>query len=434
MRLTLYTAALSLILFSACNGDKKDLEIYSPTAIETNEEAANALIKALSTGGSEGWNADIRTGSGQEFIFNFQFGTDGQVSMNCDCNIDQIMASNESTYAVSESDGTILSFTNYSYLHQLVDTRPEIMGGTAGKGLISDVEFKLISQNDQEIVLKGLKNNTTLRLKKTDVSFASLFEKEIEDYKEVLKLPTYVNDGLVHLNRTADNSRLYRFKMDEEEGTVQILVYQANGTGNPSIQSPRTKPEDGMLFFASPVYLGGDELGGLRYNKELEKVQFLKNNTWTALGNVEASELIGDLDDNKVWRISRWAANPELDVDNDFLTLFNKVRTDLQAAGFTYDRMTTEFLYGDIYIMLRSVEGGSVRMYCNYNSDGDNFDISSTGIDLGTDAQNAALKPLADYFMTANFRLKWSLLPGGNYLFPVFYDINNENFAMYNYH
>ncbi|ERJ59185.1 DUF4302 domain-containing protein [Sphingobacterium paucimobilis] len=435
MRLHIFTGLLSLFILTACNGDKKDLETYEPEATEVNQAEIDGLTKTLMEGGDKGWDAQIRTTSGQVFVFNFKFEADGKVAMHCDCNMDQILAAGNSDYSIGAYDeGTVLNFTSYSYLHQLVDPRPEIMGGDPGKGLGSDIEFKLKSQTNDEILLTGVKNKTTLRLVKAKISFEQQFEKEIEDYKEILKLPSYVNDGIIHLNRTADGSRLYRFRMNAEEGTVQIMTYPANAKGAPTIQSPRTKPENGELLFAAPVYLGGDELGGLRYNKETEMVEYLKNNTWTVVGGVDVSEIVGDMGDGKVYRISRPANSPELDVSNDFLTLLNQVKTGLKDEGFIYRDMRLEFIYKGITIMLTNTEGKYLRMSCDYSSAGDNFQITQVGVDLGdTEGQRSQLNPLADYIRGANFKLKWGHIEGEDRLIPVFYDINNTNFAIYSH-
>lgn len=434
MRLHIFTGLLSLFILTACNGDKKDLETYEPEVTEVNQAEIDGLKKTLLEGGEKGWDAQIRTTSGQVFVFNFKFEANGKVAMHCDCNIDQILAAGNSDYSIGAyEEGTSLNFTSYSYLHQLVDPRPEVMGGDPGKGLGGDIEFKLKSQTNDEIILTGIKNKTTLRLIKAQLPFEKQFEKQIEDYKEILKLPAYVNDGIIHLNRTADGSRLYRFRMNAEEGTVQIMTYPANAKGAPTIQSPRTKPENGELLFSAPVYLGGDELGGIRYNKGSAQVEYLKNNSWTVVGGVHASEIVGDSDDNKTWRISRPANSPELDVSNDFLVLFNRVKENLKNENFIYRDMRFEFLYGSIYVMMTATDGTNLRMVCDYTSTGDNFKITRVGVDLGTPAQQGQITPLADYIRTADFRLKWGYIEGEDKLIPVLYDINNTNFAIYSH-
>jgi hypothetical protein len=181
---------MSLLLIG-CKRNDVDLT-FGETPEERIAEGISELKTTL-TGAENGWIGVIGTSAGGGFGLYVKFNNDETLEMLMDGNSGELSdygtaeELKKSTFRVKHVMGISLLFDTYNYLTLLQDPVPTVAGGSAGKGLQSDVDFELVrySENRDTIHLKGKKYDNPLVLYKASASERAAYVGE--KYQEAIE-------------------------------------------------------------------------------------------------------------------------------------------------------------------------------------------------------------------------------------------------------
>jgi len=156
MKKTAYAQALmALTFFSACNRGEVELVFDKPA----DDRIADTLsyLKNSLVGAEHGWVAHTTTDLTGGYGFYFDFSANDRVKMVADITGGTASAVKESSYRVRQIMSATLSFDTYNYIAMLQDPSPGTLGGDAGKGFGSDVEYEYIKTSGDTLFLRGRK-------------------------------------------------------------------------------------------------------------------------------------------------------------------------------------------------------------------------------------------------------------------------------------
>lgn len=166
MKKILYFMCLLLATIS-CNKSKVIEPIFG---VDPDERIADTLayLKGALVDAPNGWKVYTTTGLSGGYGFYVQFSQNDRLTMVADLTDQTSTIVKESTYRVRQIMSASLSFDTYSYITMLQDPNPESYGGTAGKGLESDVEYEYIKTRGDTLFFEGRKFNYPLVLVKAN--------------------------------------------------------------------------------------------------------------------------------------------------------------------------------------------------------------------------------------------------------------------------
>ena len=141
--------------FSACSRGEVE-PVFEKSADERITDTLS-FIKNTLVGSEFGWVGYTTTDLSGGFGFYFDFDEKDRVKMVADINNTSASAVKESTYRVRQVMAATLSFDTYNYLTMLQDPTPGTLGGSAGKGFGSDVEFEYIRNSGDTLFFQGRK-------------------------------------------------------------------------------------------------------------------------------------------------------------------------------------------------------------------------------------------------------------------------------------
>src|SRR5687768_1636077 len=166
---------LLLAVVMACQ--KENDRIFEKTVDERlNETLASYQQHLLSS--PNGWKGTITPGNGTPYHFFFKFNNSNRVVMFADIDSTSAAVGKESSYRLKALQQPSLIFDTYSYLHQLSDPNPDVLGGTAGAGLTSDFEFAITGLAGDTMKLTGRVNGKKMDLVKATAQEAADWENQ----------------------------------------------------------------------------------------------------------------------------------------------------------------------------------------------------------------------------------------------------------------
>jgi hypothetical protein len=129
-----------LVAAVACQDDKVD-EVFDKTAAERSQESITSLRDLLKSS-PEGWTASYKPSKNETgyYKFLFRFLADSVVEMASDFSQPDLTPT-RSEYDILQGSTTKLSFSTFSALHKLSDSRVSPIPGDLGSGLKGDFEF-----------------------------------------------------------------------------------------------------------------------------------------------------------------------------------------------------------------------------------------------------------------------------------------------------
>lgn len=156
--------AFLLFLTLGCSKPEVDL-IFGETPEERMGKMQKELKEQLTNAeyGWVGWNETVRAGA---YGFYMHFDNKDRVDMIADINATSSTEIKESSYRLRQITGPVLAFETYNYLHLLNDPNPDVLGGTRGEGLGSDIEFNVLRYTPDSVYLAGRKYTTLMILVK----------------------------------------------------------------------------------------------------------------------------------------------------------------------------------------------------------------------------------------------------------------------------
>src|SRR5699024_326310 len=109
-----------------------------------DERVADTLnyLKSTLASSENGWFGYTSTNKSGSYSFYIDFKQNDRLEMLSDLNNVSAQEARESTYRIRQIMSATLSFDTYNYITMLQDPAPSTIGGEAGKGLESDIEFE----------------------------------------------------------------------------------------------------------------------------------------------------------------------------------------------------------------------------------------------------------------------------------------------------
>ncbi|MEO5683045.1 MAG: DUF4302 domain-containing protein [Chitinophagaceae bacterium] len=203
MRKYLIAICSSVLLLGACKKDNDTL--FDQSADERLSAVLTAFQDKL-VNSTDGWKAIVNPGTAGSYSFYMKFTNQNRVTMMSDFNDSTASVYRESSYRVKGLQQPSIIFDTYNYLHILMDPTPSVSGGTAGKGLVSDIEYYLPTAINQALLGKQPDTITSLALKGrfngSDIIFTKASSAEAASYTagNLKKLRVAVN-GYTQTNK-----------------------------------------------------------------------------------------------------------------------------------------------------------------------------------------------------------------------------------------
>lgn len=163
-RLAYIILLIITVKISACNRGEVELLYDKPI----DERIADTLkfIKSTLVGSEYGWIGYTSTNSTGGYGFYIDFKENDRLLMVADILSTTASEPKEATYRIRQIMAATLSFDTYSYITLLQDPNPGTIGGTAGKGLESDIEFEYKGIKADTIIFTGRRFKKYLKLVK----------------------------------------------------------------------------------------------------------------------------------------------------------------------------------------------------------------------------------------------------------------------------
>lgn len=149
------------LLLSACTYRIEDTFDKS-SAVRISEAVANTdeILKGAANGWIMEYYADTKYG-GYNVIC--KFNDDCTVSVQSEIFGEEIVTSH---YKIDQSQGVLLSFDEYNEVFHFFSNPANPAGvGTNGYGMTGDFEFRVISANPDEVILKGKKHGSMISMR-----------------------------------------------------------------------------------------------------------------------------------------------------------------------------------------------------------------------------------------------------------------------------
>lgn len=258
----------------ACNKDKAAFDKQADDRI--NEQLMN--YQSTITGSANGWTATLVTRLGLTYSFYFRFNESNRVFMYCDLDSTTAGVQKESSYRLKSLQQPCLLFDTYSYIHQLADPDPNVIGGYPGGGLLSDFEFSIDTLTADSIKLTGRFNGSTAILRK-----ASAQDRDAWENKQVRNnLVGLSNIGKIlnYFKRLTYNGTEYEIQINTVFKLAVITWKDASGTPH-TVTTPYFFSATGVQF-NTPVVNGGTTIAGFTitgYNTTTNTLQVKVNNS-----------------------------------------------------------------------------------------------------------------------------------------------------------
>lgn len=252
MKIFNYILVISIMLFSSCTPEEKDL--FGDLSSNRMNERLKA-DKAVLVGAENGWlmeyyPADQMIYGGYNLFVSFAENETATVSGD----IAGVGKKATGMYKLKDSAGPILSFDTYNEIFHFFSEPKNSLGiGSNGKGMEGDFEFRIMEATPEKVILKGKKTGNMIVMTpiRKGVEWDNVL-KPITDMMQILskfKMYEYV-DGTFKADVSASYNKL-------------TLTYDDNGNEK-EIDAPYIVTASGCKFF-SPLVLNGKSIDSLVY-------------------------------------------------------------------------------------------------------------------------------------------------------------------------
>lgn len=249
------TYLLIAVAFVACR--KNDSPAFDKSADERINETLSKYQSVI-TGAADGWTATLVTKVGNTYSFYFRFNDSNRVVMYCDFDTTTASVPAESSYRLKALQQPGLLFDTYSYIHLLADPDPNVNGGIAGNGLVSDFEFSIDTVTTDSIALTGRFNGSSAVLRKASPQERAAWENKqvgntVKNFNSMGKILNY-------FKRLTYNSTEYELLNYPAYKT--LMITWLDGAGTAHTVATRYFISAAGVQLKSPVVNGSQTIGG----------------------------------------------------------------------------------------------------------------------------------------------------------------------------
>jgi len=246
---------LIAVAFVACRKDN------SPAFDKPADDRINETLskyQSVITGAPNGWTATLVTKIGNTYSFYFRFNDSNRVVMYCDYDTTTASIPRESSYRLKSLQQPSLLFDTYSYIHLLADPDPNVNGGIAGNGLVSDFEFSIDTVTTDSIALTGRFNGSSAVLHKASPQERAAWENKqvgntVKNFMGMGKIQNY-------FKRLTYNSTEYELLNYPAYKT--LLITWKDGGGTPHSIATSYYISAAGVQFKSPVTNSSQTING----------------------------------------------------------------------------------------------------------------------------------------------------------------------------
>ena len=177
-------------------------------------------------GSTNGWIAYLYPKGGGGYTFQFKFDRSNRVKMQAGYKQEYATTAKESSYRLRAAQVPSLYFDTYSYLHELADPDPSVLGGATGQGYLSDFEFSILRASPDTIYLKGNLNESELILVRANAQQGSDYMQKVYAKQEELKRITKFR---YYHNKLTLGGKNYNITINPEQSTFNVYGAENNG-------------------------------------------------------------------------------------------------------------------------------------------------------------------------------------------------------------
>lgn len=257
MKKTIYIYLILLSLFLSACSQKEEFEGIRPDArlAEVVAEYEAQLASA-----EYGWIGYLYPAGGGGYTFKFDFDGQNRVWMYASHRAEYATTARESSYRLRAAQVPSLYFDTYSYIHELADPDPSVIGGTTGQGLLSDFEFSILSVSPDTLRLKGNLNASELVLIRATAQQGDGYMERV--YAQRIQLEQIATFPYYYNQLTTGGLTSHNVTINPERGTISFYSQLTGSTTSVAYGTT----EDGLVL-QTP------------YQDELIRVEALRNMT-----------------------------------------------------------------------------------------------------------------------------------------------------------
>ena len=360
------------LAFAGCAGEEDDL--FSSSAAERLEESKSLYTERLESSPA-GWvmeyyptnNSNTDDVSSLGYVLLAQFSHDGTVRMAMNNTFsNNTYLEDQSAWEIIADDGPVLSFNTYNdCIHAFCDPGQVSLPGTElGRGAEGDYEFVVINLDDNAEygMFKGKKRVTYIRFTRLeDGTDYQAYLSDVQTFTNTMFPSTAPNMCVVTLGDSVMSMA------NASSGIPNIYPY-----GGAPIQQESyhpfliTKHNDRyyLRFRDAMNAPDGTEAQEFVYDEENDIFTGVENPEFTVAGENPATFFTQAMEDGNTWQLNR-----NCDMSDDFLALYDAVRTGFSAVRYTFNYLTWSMQDGQLQCILnyRPQRGGAVNIAYNFD-------------------------------------------------------------------
>jgi len=284
-----YLLLAGLLSLLSCLSNEKDLFPES-AAWRLNNAIDNARQVLINPSNQNGWVMEyFPTNHTEGYTFLMNFDANTFVTVAARNKYTPVYTTDQSAYDVIGDNGPVLTFNTYNKVFHLF-SNPENPNGSSdldGIGLMGDYEFIILSATNDEIMLKGKKRGTAIRMHplargqdwkgyfdRLDAMDKALFNPNLP---VTLTLTTNDNDSLYYLTNGATH-------IFEAKSRSQI------DAGDQGANVPFIITDSGIRF-AQPFIMGSDSVRTFQLSDDKTRLVCIDKGVQAAIAGEELASL-----------------------------------------------------------------------------------------------------------------------------------------------
>ena len=252
--LNIMLALAMTAVYTSCTNEVDDV-FSEPSAVRI--EKALAEDRKILEGAENGWIMDFY-GDTQYggFTVYLKFNTDSTVTVKNELFDSSVEVT--SHYKLEQSAGVVLSFDEYNELFHFFSDPINPAGlGDAGKGMNGDLEFRILSAKENEVIIStGKKHNGRIVMRPAPAGFdaAAYFDRIIAIEEDM----DFANYKLTVGENTYDATAAYR--------CLHVQIPDENGDIT-ELDLPYIVTDEGYKLY-EPVTIDGETITGFKYTED----------------------------------------------------------------------------------------------------------------------------------------------------------------------
>lgn len=404
--INIFRSAALILLLAACNNE------YEPVFNETPDERIRKVIDEYRNtliNAPNGYKGIIYTGTGGAYMFYLDFKDNGEVTMVSDFDTETAETPMDGTFVIKALQRPTLSFDTYSYIHILADPSPEVNGGIAGEGLISDVEFAFEEFNGDSVEVKGIQRNTEMILVAATPEEANEFLNG--QLKFIIDNTTnYLTENPYPYFETSNGTQV---SVDIDQVAKTITFISLTGNDVQQITQPFSYSTNGLLL-KDAIPAGNASFQEILWDEDEQSfyVQLGNQRVYFESSDTPVIPLVYAM--GTIYTLLYMDLTETPDQPAEFMTIYNQAKDQLITVG-GYNLVLDAFgllFEGDVVTIVYLIHNNNGNYQARYSysktiSSNGRISFTLTGQDGNAAVIAEGLEPLLDYFADNSFEFDY---------------------------